>query len=89
MSRCAAGAACLLCLWAALLAAGCCIRCRGDFPRCESDLDCRDVPGNVLRLRCCDGLCQECCRDGDCPRPRPRCEEMRCTAVTDGKGASP
>ncbi len=55
-----------------------------DFPQCRDADDCASngPEGNTL-LACCDGQCQECCADQDCPQERPKCKDMRCVECSE------
>jgi len=59
--------------------------CRPDFPKCRDADDCAAEEDNTTLLACCNGQCQECCQDGDCPEERPKCKDMRCVeCIEDG-----
>jgi peptidoglycan-associated lipoprotein len=61
------------------------VSCRPPFPQCRDDDDCKAEEGNTTLLVCVNGQCQECGKDEDCPKERPRCKDNRCVeCIEDG-----
>lgn len=80
--------ACRTLAWTAagiLVLATICTGCRPTFPQCRDDDDCKAEEGNTTQLVCVNGQCQECAKDSDCPKERPRCKESRCVECMEDK----
>jgi len=73
--------ACAAALALALLAGG----CRPPFPQCRDDDDCKAEEKNKTLFVCVNGQCQECGKDADCPKDRPRCKDNRCVECIENK----
>jgi peptidoglycan-associated lipoprotein len=61
------------------------VGCRPPFPQCRSDDDCKAEKGNSTLLVCVNGQCQECAKDADCPKERPKCKDARCVECLEDK----